>query len=417
MKKGLINQFKNTPFFEVLQVNDFLKIWTSQILSQTTINLINFIIVLRIFEATHSTVAVSLVWIFYAIPALLLGPFSGTVVDMTNKRSVLMFTTLAESIIVLFYLFAKVKVWPIYSVIFMYALVNQLYIPAEASTLSTVVPKRLFAAANSLFIFTIYGSFLFGYGIAGSIVRAIGRNTPFLMAASFLVLASVSVYTLPKFKKQKLDIKNFGEFWARVTEGYQYIKAHTEILYPLILLIFANVIISVFAVLAPLFASEILRIELLDIGFYIIIPIGIGAVLGALWVVFALKRKRKKHVITTGFIMMSLVLLFFSLILPKMTFARIIVSMFMNLILGASIVSIFIPAQTMIQEKTPEEFRGRVFGVLGFMLTLLSILPILLAATIADIIGITWVIFLLAGILGFMAIYSLGEPYARKQFI
>lgn len=400
-------------FFILLRTSNFLKIWTSQVLSQVTLNLINFVIILRIFEATHSTVAVSLVWIFYAIPALFLGPFSGTIVDLVEKRKVLMWTTLIEASIILLYLFVKAKVWPIYSVIFLYSLVNQLYIPAEASTLTTVVPKKLLAAANTFFIFTIYGTFLFGYGVAGSLIRVVGINTPFIIGAILLSFASLAVFLLPTgMLGEREKINGFSDFWEKVREGYEFIRENTSVLYPLILLTLANVFVSVFSVLAPLFATEIIFIDLLDIGFVVILPIGLGALLGAGGVVWSLRRIRKKKIISAGLGLMSLVLIFFSLVLPQLPFWKIPFSMLATFFLGVGIVSVFIPAQTFIQEKTPEEFRGRVFGVLGFLFTLASIIPILLAATIADIVGITTVIFIIALFLFSLALYSLREPYA-----
>jgi len=69
---------------ELRKNKKFLYLWTSQILTQLTVNLINFVIILRIFGKMQSTVAVSLVWLFYALPTIIVGPFVGTLID---KRS------------------------------------------------------------------------------------------------------------------------------------------------------------------------------------------------------------------------------------------------------------------------------------------------------------------------------------------
>ncbi len=410
----LLKNFQESPFFEVLGIADFRKIWYSQILSQVTINFINFVLVLRVFEATGSTVAVSFVWIFYAIPAILLGPFSGTIVDLTDKRRILILTTILEAVIVLFYLFVKTKIWPLYSIIFLYSLVNQLYIPAEGSTLTGVVPKKLFASANTLFLFTMYASFLLGYGIAGSAIRLVGRNTPFLIGAFFLALASLCVYFLPRgLTNGKGRVKRIEDFWGKVVEGYEFIRKNMVVLYPLILLVMANIMVSVFAVMAPLFATEILQVDLLDISHLVVVPLGLGTILGAAGAVMVLKKIRKKRVITFGLMLIFGVLVFDSLILPRLFLWRVPVSMLATFFLGLGLAALFIPAQTSIQEKTPEEFRGRVFGVLGFLFTLAAVLPVLLAAAIADTIGVAWVIFLLALLIGAAAVYSQREPYLK----
>lgn len=75
-------------FIEVLRTKNFIKIWGSQLLSQLTVSLLNFVLILKIFESTHSTVAVSIFWFFWALPAIFLGPFSGTLIDFLGRGRV-----------------------------------------------------------------------------------------------------------------------------------------------------------------------------------------------------------------------------------------------------------------------------------------------------------------------------------------
>jgi len=402
---------RKSPFFEVVKLTNFRRIWGSQIFSQTTLNLINFVIILRIFEATHSTVAISLVWVFYAIPAIILGPFSGTVIDLFQKRKVLMYTTFFEALIVLCYLLVKQKLWPIYSVIFLYSLVNQLYIPAEASTLPWVVSKNLLPVANSLFLFTIYGAFLVGFGLAGPLVRIIGHETPFILGFVFLMIASLFVSGLPKEEK-KGKIGDIQDFLIRVKEGYLFIKSQPVVLFPLLLLVFSQVIIGIIAVLSPSLATEILAIDLLDAGPILVLPAGFGAIIGVLGITSLLRKKvRKKKIISFGLFLAAFSLLFLATIVPALDKLRMFAAIVTVFFLGIGFVSMIIPVQTLLQEKTPEDKRGRVFGVLGFAITLASILPILMTATIADIIGTNFMIAVLAFLVGALGIYSLREPY------
>lgn len=403
---------KKSPFFEVIKLTNFRRIWGSQIFSQVTLNFINFVIILRIFEATHSTVAVSLVWVFYAIPAILLGPFSGTIVDLFQKRKILMYTTFFEAFIVLCYLLVKHKLWPIYSVIFLYSLVNQLYIPAEASTLPWVVSKNLLPVANSFFLFTIYGAFLIGFGLAGPVVKLIGREAPFILGFLSLIIASLLVSNLPKEEGKKGKIRDIQDFWIKVKEGYLFIKSQPTILFPLLLLVFSQVIIGVIAVLSPSLATEILAIDLLDAGPVLVLPAGFGAVIGVLGVTSLLRKKvRKKKIISFGLFLSAVSLLSIATVVPFLGNLRALVALGIAFLLGIGLVSLIVPVQTLLQEKTPEDKRGRVFGVLGFAVTLASILPVLLTATIADILGVNFILGIIAIIIGAVWIYSLREPY------
>ena len=48
-----------------------------------------------------------------------------------------------------------------------------------------------------------------------------------------------------------------------------------------------------------------------------------------------------------------------------------------------------IPSQTQLQEDLPEDVRGRVFGVLGMLVSVASFLPIIIVGPISDLVGTT----------------------------
>ena len=60
-----------------------------------------------------------------------------------------------------------------------------------------------------------------------------------------------------------------------------------------------------------------------------------------------------------------------------------------SFLMGVALVSILIPSQTVLQENTPEEDRGKVFSVLGVAMSGLSLIPIFLTGILADIFGTT----------------------------
>lgn len=401
---------KDNTFLELFQNHNFLYIWGSQLLSQVTIFLVNFMIILRIFGVTHSSVAVSLVWVFYAMPAIILGPFAGTITDIFSKRKILIATTFVEGLAVLGYLLVRERTWPIYTIIFIYSLVNQLYTPAEASTLPAVVSKKLLPMANTLFLFTIYAAMLIGFGLSGPLVRMIGHNWPFILAASLLFFASYLVSKLPNDQNGKLG--DLSDFWKRAIEGYTYIKQRPLVLFPLLLLVGAQVFASVITVIAPSYATEAIGLDLRDAGPLFVIPLAIGAISAAYVITrFLITKLRKKKIISFGLIIGSLGFLVLGFIVPFLGSLKLLISEVAIFLLGVSLVSILIPVQTLLQETTPEELRGRVFGVLGFTITLASVLPVLLVAAIADVLGTNIVMGIIGMSIAFVAIYSRKELY------
>src|SRR3990167_11120551 len=62
---------------------------------------------------------------------------------------------------------------------------------------------------------------------------------------------------------------------------------------------------------------------------------------------------------------------------------------------GFGFIGILIPAQTMLQEKTPGGVRGRVFGNFWFMVTVATIFPVIFSGTIAEIFGVEFMMLFL----------------------
>ncbi len=83
------------------------------------------------------------------------------------------------------------------------------------------------------------------------------------------------------------------------------------------------------------------------------------------------------------------------------------------LILGLMNGLISIAAQTLLQEHTTDETRGKVFGALNMMVNIAATAPILFAGILADLIGVTRVVLVL-GVLLF--VFALGQMYwLRRQ--
>ncbi|MCX6726047.1 MAG: MFS transporter [Candidatus Shapirobacteria bacterium] len=408
-------------FIEVIKEKNFLKIWSSQLLSQITVNMINFVLILHIFNQTGSTVAVSLFWFFWALPAIFLGPFSGTLIDLFGTRRILILTNLVQSLIILLYLLVRNTIWPIYSIVFLYSISNQFYAPAEAATLPGVCPKKLLTVGNSLFLFTTYVALIFGFGLAGPLIKLVGPQIPFLLGSILLICAATAVWLLPKanFSKPlgKFDTKKLQEFLGKLNEGYRFIKTSQVVLFPLLLLVFSQIIITMLFVLGPALVVKILGTPFINISQNFILPGGLGAIVGMVLAVKLLKKSRKRYLITSGLFLSSFVFFSLALIVPHFTDAfKVIGQITLGFLAGFSFSIFTIPTQTLLQEKTPIDMRGRVFGVLGFLITIASVLPVLFAATVGEILGEVWMILILAIIVFSLGIFSLKGENVIQRF-
>ena len=80
------------------------------------------------------------------------------------------------------------------------------------------------------------------------------------------------------------------------------------------------------------------------------------------------------------------------------------IMVFLAFILGLANSFVFVPANTILQEKTTDEVRGKIYGFLNSIIGALSLVPIIIVGGLSDLIGVGFVItgigisILLAGI-------------------
>ena len=272
-------------FKAVIKDTEFLYLWNSQILSQITIHILNFILLLKLFEYTGSTIATSMLWVAYSLPALLVGPFAAAAVDMIDRKKILMVTNLLQAVVILAYAFVASKsIFLIYGVVLSYSFLNQFYLPAEAATVPALVKKKLLPSANSMFFLTQQVALIIGFVIAGFINEGLGFQKSIFLCSLFLFLAFISVYFLPKQEvndKIPTNLEDaFVKFFKNIYEGYKYIRSNNLIIAPYALLMAVMVFVYVIVVNAPLVAQDIFGVPASKLGIYLVVPLGIGAIIG-----------------------------------------------------------------------------------------------------------------------------------------
>ncbi len=393
-------------FRRVLTNYKFVSLWVSQILSQLTVNILSFVILIHLFNQTGSTIATSLLWVAYAVPAIIFGPIAAASIDLTEKRRVLMVTNLLQSAVVFIYaiLLYKQIIYLSYSVVFLYSFLNQFYVPAEAADLPLVVKEEDLPTANGLFFITQQSSLVLGFGVAGVLNEVLGFRPTLIFVGICLFLAFISVSFLPESKPStKLPSnfeKAFSKFFNQIIDGYNFIKNTREVLFPFLLLLGIQVIFAVVVVNLPRIATDILGVTAGSSGFTVVVPAGIGAIVGTLVVSkLAADGIRKRKIILTSLIILSVSILSIALLSGPIVIALFVTT-------GIGVVGALVPSVTYLQEKTPKDLLGRVFGNFWFLTTLATVVPVLVSASITDLFGIRFLLIVLGAVCTVVAVLS-----------
>ena len=410
----MINEFK-----PVINNRNFRFLWVSQILSQLSINIMNFVFLIKLFEVTGSAISTSLLWVAYSLPAILIGPFASAIVDLTDKRKMLFIINLLQALTIFLYaIFPNANIFILYEVVFIYSLLNQFYVPAEAASLPSVLPKEKLTQGNSLFFLTTQGSLILGFGVAGLIKHYLGFNNTLFVCSFFLFVAFVSTVFLPKLTSETKVPNKFEEavtkFFSHVLGGYKFIKSERKVLTPVLLLIGFQVALQVSIVAVPVIAHDLLIIPLNWAGLFLLVPAGIGAILGAMLLPKLIaKGWRKKRVIDNSLLIIGVIILAFTFIIPGLPYYfRVILSFLSIMLLGLSFFGVIIPSQTYLQEWTPKELRGRVFGNFWFLVAVLSVVPVVFAGSIVEILGVKFFLFVISAIA--ISIYIISRKFGDR---
>lgn len=394
-----------------LSEKSFFNLWVGEVLTQIAANLFYFFLILIVYKHTQSNTAVSLAVISFTVPAILFGSIAGVFVDRWNKKYVLIITNVARALILIFLAFYLDNLYVIYIVAFIVAILTQFFIPAESPIIPLVVRSKNLLSANALFGMGIFGSILIAYVLSGPLILWIGPvRTLFVLAFLLFVGAGfISFIKLTYGKAKNLDLASKKLDIVRdMKHTLQIITRTKEVSHSLFLIAMSQVLILILATIAPGYANQVLGINVEDFPILFVAPAAVGMVIGAVILVNVFHSHPKQRMITVGILLSGIAMLLMpygsrvasrdfvqtlNIYLPHIFEITILhIMAVLAFILGIANSLVFVPANTLLQEKTTDEFRGKIYGFLNAIIGAIALLPILIVGGLADLIGVAWVI-------------------------
>ncbi|MBI2031824.1 MAG: MFS transporter [Candidatus Levybacteria bacterium] len=405
---------KSNDMLRVLGIRSFFFMMISELISQFAFSVQHFALIFVVYESTRSSTAVSGIILSFTIPALLFSIVSGVYVDRWNKKKVLFFTNLIRGFLILPFLIPDLHISFIYLLTFLIAVATQFFIPAHASVIPSLVPRKLLLSANAVFSFGIYGTTLLGYIFSGPIVLLVGKQNTFLLLAVFFYLSSIFVLFINLPEKKKRILGQLLSFPAKASltnearEIFSFIRRARKVFHALLMMTIAQSVIYMFAVLAPGYMTRILNAQIESLSLVLIGPAALGMGISAFMLGSFGKHFNPRWLSGIGFLLGGAVFILFPFgnkvislsiiksinsILPYfLTISMYQIAIVMAFIVGFAISFVFIPSNTTLQTETNESMRGRVYGLLNAVIGAVSFLPIIMAGGLADLLGIPRVV-------------------------
>lgn len=427
----------NNRIIRTLAIRPFLFLILAEIFSQFAINMLNFVLVIVAFTISNSSTAVSGVILSFTIPSLFFGLFAGAYVDKWNKKKVLYASNFLRAVLVFLLVFSHSNLFFIYLLSLGVSFVSQFFIPAETPMIPILVKKELLLSANAIFGMIIYGSIFAAFAFSGPLLLLFGRTGIFIiLSASFLLAALfaslIKVKTKPKGERMNLGRLKM-DFVGEVREAIAFFRKARAIYNALFLLSLAQILVMVLAVIGPGYAQQVLKIQVEQFPIFFVTPAVIGTALGAILIGSRFHNKSKETMTKIGLFLVGLSVLALpygskvesraivqtinSYLPHAFTINILHIMVVLAFIMGIANSFIFVPSNTILQEETSPEFRGKVYGALNTMIGFLSLIPIIAVGGLADLVGIKSVITGIGVFLLLILLIGIISSFPRKKLV
>ena len=316
------------------------------------------------YELTNAPFAIGLIGLAEVVPALSLALYAGHVIDISEKKSLLLKGTFTYFLCAAVLLFLSTRyfgshstkaviVGGIYTIIFITGIARSFSGPVFSAILGQMMPRQILPNAITWNQGAFLSASVIGHATAGFCIAYFKNTGTLLVIVCLLALALIMLLQLqPKPAAAATGAKRT---WESVKEGLNFVFSTKEVLGALSLDLFA-VLFGGAVAMVPVYARDILHVG----------PIGFGwlngaADIGSIIVVitlaiFPLRTKQGQRLlyVVAGFGMCIIVFALSKIF--WISFAALLISGFLD---GISM----LVRGTIVQLKTPDEMRGRVMSV------------------------------------------------------
>jgi MFS family permease len=197
-----------------------------------------------ILKATHSEMALGTFAVLQTLPAMLMLPFTGVVIDREDRRRLVMWLDALRAVIIVAVAIlafrGQVKVWQLYLMNTLVAAGFWMFWPTITALIQELTPEGQFVQSNTFLLAGVQGGFLIAGAIVGFIYDHIGLGGVLILDVSTYAVSFLCYFAVRKGRhivmrpeEIKADLvaaeTQLARFWREMKEGLHFLRDHRAV--------------------------------------------------------------------------------------------------------------------------------------------------------------------------------------------
>lgn len=351
----------------------------------------NVAIYTMLVEFGSSEMAISVVTAMHFIPAILIAPISGAIIDRVKIKPLMIFLLSTELLMTILFLTIdnKEQIWFLMILIFIRMSAASMFFSTEMSLLAKLLNGKPLQMANE--IHSIIWSFTYAVGMAvsGFVVNSFGHKTAFIIDA---VIFAIALFVFIRIDFVVKASQTTDKIFQLIKDGFIYIKNNKLILH--LIFLHSSVGLTSFDALITILAKN-------EYKYIISVPLAIGLSNAVRAVALMFGPMFISKYVTKENLHYLLAFQGLAIILWSLTQSNFYISLISLFIVGLSTTTLWSFTYALLQNNCDEKYIGRVISYNDMFFMLSCVVTTLFIGLMASLIS-TDIITILLGI-GFLA--------------
>lgn len=374
---------KIRPYINLVSQNrDYRRLWLSQIVS----NFGDWFGILAVYalitKYSDSEFLLGLIIVVKMMSLASFSPFAGYLTDRFNRRRIMIVCDLLRGLIVLGLLLVVSydTLWLAYVLTALQMMLSAIFEPAKTSSIPNVTTEKELVDANVLSSASWSIIFTMGMGFGGLATAWLGTDLVFIIDAFTYVISAWFIFraVIPQKKMDEAERKRTQNPLVGIKEGFQYLWNNRQVLRPTLAKGCFTMFLGALTYMLILVSEDVLMMGSVGIGLLYAargVGTGVGPVIGR-----RIFDQERDWVRAMGFCMVFGGLMY-SVVGLTTSFTVMMVFVF---IAHAASGANWVMSTVLLQRRTPDTFRGRVFSTEWLLFTLAQSVSVVVASWVLE---------------------------------